>query len=104
MPKTYMPPAISLLASSAPPAIARYQLRLNLRNGSTAAAVNLEEATASFAVVTASEAASAAVSNALVAVFTALSRMPLKNASGSQISEQMLFQKLSRTDRRLTNA
>jgi hypothetical protein len=31
-------------------------------------------------------------------------RMPLKNASGSQISEQMLFQKLSRTDRRLMNA
>jgi hypothetical protein len=30
--------------------------------------------------------------------------MPLKNASGSQSSEQMLFQKLSRTLSRLTNA
>src|SRR5687767_14470320 len=102
MPKTYMPPAISLLASSAPPAMARYQLRLNRRKGRTAAAANLLAATASLAVLTAEltapVAAAAAESNAFVVAFTALSRIPLKNASGSQISEQMLCQKLSRTD------
>src|SRR3712207_1600792 len=79
MPNTYAPPAISLLASSAPPAIARYQLRLNRRNGRTARATK-ELASISFI------------------------RMPLKNASGSQISEQTLFQKLSRTLRLLMNA
>src|SRR3954471_14975846 len=79
MPKTYAPPAISELAKSAPPAIARYQFRLNRRNGRIACATN--ELPSS--------------------VFM---RMPLKNARGSQISEQMLFQKLSRTDRRLTKA
>ncbi len=39
MPKMYMPPAISLLASSAAPAIALYQLRLKRRKGSSAAKV-----------------------------------------------------------------
>src|SRR4051812_20011171 len=104
MPKTYMPPAISLFASRAPPAIARYQLRLNRRKGRTAAAANLEDATRSRAELTASDAASVAASKARVAVLSALSRIPLKNARGSQISEQMLFQKLSRTLRRLTKA
>ena len=90
MPKTYIPPAISLLASSAPPAIARYQLRLNRRNGRTAAAANLTRRGRVLG-------AWAAVSKALVAVSPSSAGCPLKNASGSQISEQMLFQKLSRT-------
>ena len=63
MPKTYEPPAISLLASRAPPAMARYQLRLNRRNGSTARATN-------------------------VLASISFIRMPLKNASGSQIIER----------------
>ena len=33
MPNTYAPPAISLFASKAPPAIARYQFRLNRLKG-----------------------------------------------------------------------
>src|SRR5690348_10373635 len=77
MPKTYAPPAISELARSAPPAIARYQLRLKRRKGRTAAKVLAS---------------------------SCFMRMPLKNASGSQIREQMEFQKLSRTLRRLTKA
>src|SRR5580693_7522486 len=77
MPKTYIPPAISLLARRAPPAIARYQFRLNRRNGNTAAYVS-----------------------ALICLMT----IPLKNAYGNQISEQIRCQKLSRTDNRLTNA
>ena len=50
------------------------------------------------------EAVFAAESNALVAEWIALRRMPLKNARGSQMSEQTLFQKLSRTLRRETKA
>src|SRR4051812_15200721 len=77
MPKTYMPPAISELASRAPPAIARYQLRLKRLKGRIAWIV-------------------------LASICFIL--MPLKNASGSQISEQMRCQKLSRTESAETNA
>src|SRR4051812_29961301 len=57
--------------------MARYQLRLKRRKGRTAAK---ELASSCFM------------------------RMPLKKASGSQIREQIEFQKLSRTLRRLTKA
>src|SRR5687767_1082313 len=79
MPNTYAPPAISLLASSAPPAIARYQFRLNRRKGRMACAAKELES-------------------------ISFSRTPLKNASGSHSSEHTEFQKLSRTLSRLTNA
>src|SRR3982751_1796730 len=59
--------------------MARYQLRLNRRNGRTARATN-------------------------VLASISFRRMPLKNASGSQMSEQMAFQKLSRMDSLLMNA
>src|SRR3984957_19385972 len=72
-----MPPAISLLANKAPPAMARYQLRLKRRNGRYAAKV-----CASICFIL----------------------MPLKNASGSQSSEQIECQKLSRTESLLMNA
>jgi hypothetical protein len=74
-----VPAAISELASSAPPAIARYQFRLKRRNGRIAWAT-IEFWSSSFI------------------------RIPLKNASGSQIIEQMEFQKLSRIESRETNA
>src|SRR5690606_38792411 len=76
-PKTYMPPAISLLARSAAPAIALYQLRLNRRNGNTA-----------------------------VKVFesTRFIRMPDRNAIGNQIKEQTRCQKRFLALRRLTHA
>src|ERR1700722_8626984 len=72
-----MPPAISLLANKAPPAMARYQLRLKRRNGRYAAKV--------------------LASSCFIL-------MPLKNASGSQSIEQIECQKLSRTESLLMNA
>jgi hypothetical protein len=59
--------------------MARYQLRLNLRKGRIAWATKLP-GSGSFI------------------------RIPLQNASGSHKSEQILFQKLSRTLSRLTKA